>query len=188
MPPKTKIQKENILDAAITLVRKEGMEGLNARRLSSELGCSTQPIFSYYKTMDDLKKDVFEFIETYHNNYFNNVIVKENIYVDVGITYVDFALEEPNFFRLLFMSESFSGKKITDYITGDSNQHIKSNIPKTVNINSDTSQMLYTHMWLYSHGIASMLVTNKIQISKDEIKNMISEVFQSLNNKYNGGI
>ena len=37
MPPKTKIQKEDILDAAITLVRKEGMEGLNARRLSVNL-------------------------------------------------------------------------------------------------------------------------------------------------------
>jgi hypothetical protein len=107
--------------------------------------------------------------------------------VNVGIAYVDFALEKPNFFRVLFISESFSGKKITDFITEDCNQHIKSNIPKTANMNSDTSQMLYTHMWLYSHGIASMLVSNQIQIAKEEIKNMISEVFQSLNHKYNGG-
>ena len=40
---------------------------------------------------------------------------------------------------------------------------------------------------LYAHGIASMVVTNHLQISNDEIKSMMTEVFQALNNQYNGG-
>lgn len=187
MPPKARIQKEHILQAAFTLVREEGIDSLNARKIASELGCSTQPIFGYYKTMNDLKRELYQFVETYHNQYFNQVMVDENFYVNVGITYVDFALEEPNLFRVLFMSDSFSGKKITHFVTDNCNEHITSNLPETVNVNSANSQKLYTNMWLYAHGIASMVVTNNLQISKDEIKNMMTEVFQALNNKYNGG-
>lgn len=187
MPPKVKVKKGDILKAAFTLVREEGMDSLNARRIACELGCSTQPIYGSFQTMNDLKKDVLQLIEKYHNHYFDKVVVDENFYVNVGITYVDFALEEPNFFRLLFMSESFSGKQLTDFITTDLNQYIKSNIPETVDMRSVSSQMLFTNMWLFAHGIASLLVTNNLLISKEEIKNMMSEVFQALNNKYSGG-
>lgn len=187
MPPKSRIQKEHVLQAAFTLVRKEGPKSLHARRIAKELGCSTQPIFGYYKTMDDLKREVYQYIETYHNQYFNQVKVDDNIYVNVGMTYVNFALEEPHLFRALFMSDGFSDKKISDFVTDDSNEHIASNLPETVNIESISSQKLYTNMWLYAHGIASMVVTNQLQISKDEIKSMMTDVFQALNNQYNGG-
>jgi len=42
-------------------------------------------------------------------------------------------------------------------------------------------------MWVYTHGIASMVVTNHLQISKDEIKSMMTVVFEALNNQYTGG-
>ena len=187
MPPKARIQKEDILQAAFTLVRKEGLNSLHARGVANELGCSTQPIFGYYKTMDDLKSELYQFIEAYHSQYFNQVIVDDNIYINVGMTYVNFALEEPHLFRALFMSDGFSNKKISDFVTNDSNEHIASNLPETVNLKSIHSQKLYTNMWLYAHGIASMVVTNHLQISKDEIKSMMTEVFEALNNQYNGG-
>lgn len=187
MPPKARIQKEDILQAAFTSVRKEGLNSLHARGVANELGCSTQPIFGYYKTMDDLKSELYQFIEAYHSQYFNQVIVDDNIYINVGMTYVNFALEEPHLFRALFMSDGFSNKKISDFVTNDSNEHIASNLPETVNLKSIHSQKLYTNMWLYAHGIASMVVTNHLQISKDEIKSMMTEVFEALNNQYNGG-
>ena len=44
MPPKVKITKENIVETAIELIKKEGEVSLNARSIASSLGCSTQPI------------------------------------------------------------------------------------------------------------------------------------------------
>ena len=38
MPPKARIQKEDILQAAFTLVRKEGLNSLHARGVANELG------------------------------------------------------------------------------------------------------------------------------------------------------
>ena len=54
MPPKVKISKEDIVNTALELI-KNGEE-INARSLAIRLNCSTQPIFSNFKTMEDLKK------------------------------------------------------------------------------------------------------------------------------------
>ena len=40
MPPKTRIQKEDIIQVAFDIVRAEGLEALNARRIAKELNLS----------------------------------------------------------------------------------------------------------------------------------------------------
>ena len=58
MPPKVKITKENIIDTAVDLVRKK--EPLNARTLATALNCSTQPLFSNFASMEELRLAVLE--------------------------------------------------------------------------------------------------------------------------------
>ena len=41
MPPKVKITKEEIIEAALRIVRESGDEALNARNVAAALGCST---------------------------------------------------------------------------------------------------------------------------------------------------
>ena len=60
MPAKRKIYKEDIINASLNIIREKGMDGLNARKLAKKLGCSTQPIFYIYSSMDDIKKDVLK--------------------------------------------------------------------------------------------------------------------------------
>ena len=57
MPPKVKVTREDIVDAALDIIRESGEDALNARAVASKLGVSTQPIFSNYESMDMLKKD-----------------------------------------------------------------------------------------------------------------------------------
>ena len=56
MAPKQIITKEIILEAAFKITREMGFENVNARSLAKALGCSTQPIYSRYTNMDELKK------------------------------------------------------------------------------------------------------------------------------------
>ena len=51
MPPKVKVSKEEIINTAISLIRKSGASAVNARSIAAELGCSTQPIFSNFASM-----------------------------------------------------------------------------------------------------------------------------------------
>ncbi len=44
MPPKAKITREMIVEAAFEIARNEGVENINARTVSEKLSCSTQPV------------------------------------------------------------------------------------------------------------------------------------------------
>lgn len=69
MPPKTKVSKEEILSAAVELVRQNGENALNARNIARNLGCSTQPIFSNFIGMDELRAAVKERANILYQNY-----------------------------------------------------------------------------------------------------------------------
>ena len=45
MPPKARITKEQVIDAAVEIVRTKGEDALTAKSLAGALKCSTQPIF-----------------------------------------------------------------------------------------------------------------------------------------------
>lgn len=62
MPPKIKFNKESVMESALMVVRKKGMEALSARAISERLGCSARPIYSLYDDMENLKTDLFMLI------------------------------------------------------------------------------------------------------------------------------
>ena len=73
MPPKVKITKEMIIDAAFEIARSEGAENINARTVSKKLGCSTQPVMYHFKTIEELKRAVYEKSDEYHSAYIMNM-------------------------------------------------------------------------------------------------------------------
>ena len=60
MPPKIKVTKEDIVAAALDIVRRSGAEAINARTVAAALQCSTQPVFSNFATMEDLRLAVVQ--------------------------------------------------------------------------------------------------------------------------------
>ncbi|MGI6336632.1 MAG: TetR-like C-terminal domain-containing protein [Eubacteriales bacterium] len=176
MPPSRKISKDDVLTAAFQIVRKEGIDSLNARYLADALECSTQPIFSCFENMTQLKQAVFQMAGDYHTAYFDKVNTGKNLFVNVGMAYIDFALEEPHLFRLLFMSDLF-GAELGAYMQGDCNEHITGAVPERFFSDSPEMKSIFMDMWLYAHGIAALLVTNQITTERDEIKNMLQRVF-----------
>ena len=56
MPPKPKITKDMILNTVLKITREMGFEAVNARSVAGRLECSTRPIFTCYKNMEELKK------------------------------------------------------------------------------------------------------------------------------------
>ena len=56
MAPKNKFTKEEMVEAALRVVRAKGIGGLTAKTLADELGTSTQPVFTAFKSMDGVKQ------------------------------------------------------------------------------------------------------------------------------------
>ena len=85
MPPKTKFQKEEIINAALEVIRTKGSEGLTAREVAAVLGVSTRPIFTYYASMDDLRRDVYIAAKDIHKKYIRKGLQQKIPFLGVGL-------------------------------------------------------------------------------------------------------
>ena len=107
MPPKPKITREHIISSALDITRKHGVDALNARAIAATLNCSTQPIFSNYSSMEELKTDVIKQAALLYEQYLKQDMTNPDYppYKGSGMGYIRFAKEEKELFKLLFMRD-----------------------------------------------------------------------------------
>ena len=107
MPPKQKFSKQDIISASLNLVRKKGVDAFNARSLATHLGCSTQPIFSNFATMDELKLELLLASSNRYHAYLKREFTLQRYpeYKASGMAYIHFAREEKELFKFLFMRD-----------------------------------------------------------------------------------
>ena len=176
MPPIPKITKEKILDKAFEIVNKNGIDYLNVRNLAKELNCSTQPILYYYKTMDELKKEIFnKCINLYEEQLSIDININdEKSYFKSGLNYINFAKKYPIPFKLLFMNNTNS--KISDFIIQDEtyNKIIKEGT-KLTNFSINEQKEFHKRVWIITHGIATLIATNTITFTNEEIENILRD-------------
>ncbi len=59
MPPKARVTKDMVIDAAFEVARQTGAENISARTVSEKLNCSTQPVMYHFATIEALKKAAY---------------------------------------------------------------------------------------------------------------------------------
>lgn len=179
MPPKSRVSQKDVLDAAVALVRERGADALNARAVAQKLDCSTQPIFSNYATMDALKNGVIAAaLELYHT-YLKREMDSGAYppYKASGMGYIRFALEERELFKLLFMRDR-SGEVIGEDL--EEVGPIIALIQRKTGMSFERARLFHLEMWLYVHGIATMLATKYLPWSMEDISNMLTDAFEGL--------
>ena len=86
MPPKVRITREDIIRTAVDIVRKDGAGAINARQIAKALNCSTQPVFSNFATMEELRGAVVDAVEIDEMAYVNAVEnVKINHHPEINV-------------------------------------------------------------------------------------------------------
>ncbi|HAP22197.1 MAG TPA: TetR family transcriptional regulator, partial [Lachnospiraceae bacterium] len=93
MPPKVKVTKDMVIDAAFEVARETGVENINARTVAKKLNCSTQPVMYHFATIEELKKSAYAKTDVYHTEYLMNVN-SDDIMLGIGLNYIRFAVEE----------------------------------------------------------------------------------------------
>ena len=182
MARKAKITKEAIAAKAFEIVRSQGEASLTAKSLAKALNCSTQPIFWWFENMEEVKSHVVEQANNLFSAYLQRPIEGENPYKAIGLHYIDFAIQEKHLFHLLYMSEKSCGEDILD---SDRNKpFILRNLHSIQQIHADDAEWIFREMWLFSHGIATMMATGTANIPACDIGRMLSDVYQGLIQKY----
>ena len=183
MAPKTKISKQDIILAALDLIRKHGEFAFNARSLAAHLGCSTQPIFSNYQSMDALKTDVIYSAYELYQNYVNTEIDSNQFpeYKASGIAYIRFVKEEKELFKLLFMRDRSNENTDTwDPIT----ENVLALLQKESGFSREQANRFHLEMWIYTHGIATMLATSFLPLDIETISALITDAYIGLNKRF----
>ena len=58
MAPRVKFTRDEMVQAALSVVKAKGISALTARAIADELGVSTQPVFTCFNTMEEAKREV----------------------------------------------------------------------------------------------------------------------------------
>ena len=181
MSKEVKITKDMILEAAFDIVREKGLEEVSNRTIAKRLERSIRPIYYQFNNSDELKKELYNKIEKYFYKYImDNMIDNIPYYRQVGINYIKFAREEKNFFKILFMSKSdylpegFVSKSEDDF------KEISKLIKMSTKLNDDDIKSFHIKMWMFTHGIATLLATDTVLLTEEQISNLLSSQFQAL--------
>lgn len=179
MPARRKIQKKDIIQESVSIVAKEGINALNARKIAKKLGCSTQPLFYIYENMDDLKKDVMNEIV----KIFDIEVLKSETgqleYKDIGINYIRFAKEEPELFKIMFNRKINEGAFDFIDLTGSA-KTILETISKQTGMSNEDAKQIHLRMWLYVNGIASLAANQTVEFNDGEIAELLKDQYVSM--------
>ncbi|MCM1086599.1 MAG: hypothetical protein NC419_00465 [Muribaculaceae bacterium] len=182
MPPRAKFTKEQIIEAALEIVRTENFESLTARALGKKLGSSACPIFTVFENMEEVQQATLTAARHVYREYIKKGLSENPAFKGVGTQYILFAINEPKLFQILFMSEQSGLPDIDNVlpIIDESYDEILASITTGYGMEKEKAERLYKHLWIYTHGIASLCATKMCRFTGDEISQMISEVFISL--------
>lgn len=179
MPPKAKLTKEMILNIVMDITRKTGFQTVNARNIANQLHCSTRPIFTCYENMEELKKEflafAYEYYEQYVDNYRNSVNVSPHLILP--LSYIEFAQEEPDLFKLLFVNDiDLEMTEAKDFYKEIDNEKKAAHFSTAIGVDLERAKVIFLDLFLYTHGIAVLTAAKKIKLDRNSSEKMLSNV------------
>ncbi len=184
MPPKIKITKEDIVQTALSLVREGGEGAINARSIAEAMACSTQPIFSNFAGIGELRAAVADAGYALYLDFISREVAsgKYPTYKAMGMAYIRFAREEKELFKLLFMRDRTNEAldPAADFLSA------VDMIAKANGVSREVAERMHLEMWACVHGIGTMLATAFLPLDEEFVSDMLSDVYQGLRAKHGG--
>ena len=183
MPPKVKVTKEAIVGTAVEIVRTQGPETLNARNVAAALNCSTQPVFSNFATMEELRYAVLLRADALYRDYLRRETERGEYpaYKAGGMAYIRFAKEESQLFRLLYMRDRSDEPRGVDSARDPAMEQL---VQSNIGLSQADSALFHLEMWAFVHGIATLFATGFLDIEWALVSQMLTDSYQGLRKHY----
>lgn len=178
MPPTVRFTRDAVLHAACQLMRREGMEALNARAIAKELGGSTQPIFRMFTNMEDLHRELILYVARQFQAHAEaDMAQSDSPYIQLCTTYLLYGRDEPELFKLLFMRDRVSEGQYSDQTNFDFVFNI---IKKETPLDDETALRFFERTWLFIHGLAVCIATKYIPCQDERyLISMVKEAYNA---------
>ena len=181
MPPKIKVTRQMILGASFQIIREQGHENLSARTIAEQLNCSTQPVLYNFRTIDEIREDVYRFVDQYHTAF---ILPKEGQADDpaapllsMGLAYVRFGSEERNLFRFLFQTDKFGGMDINNLLDNPDLAEVIDVVSGGMGVSREEAREMFLTFFCVAHGLASLLANNSMAYDEQQATRVLESVF-----------
>lgn len=173
MVKQKKIQKDDILKAAVKLLQKDSSKKLTARNVAFYLDSSTQPIYNEFKNMSQLKDGLFELSYDYLKDNVFKVHKNELTLSNICFEYIRFAKEDPMLFNSMFnYSENYSHK--IQYQVFKILDELLPQIPEIEDgLTEEEKAKFKQFTWPAIHGFAVMINQGVYEFKKERIHDFV---------------
>lgn len=171
--------KQELIHNGLLLLNKEGVEGFSLRKVASMCGVSHNAPYKHFKDKDGL---INEIISEVWKKFYIALLEVTELYpnepklqiVEIGKAYVKFMVENPEYLKLMFLSDNSYPIKIKDdkfYGNKDSAFGVFKDSSeryfKEINLNKNLYMEKTLTMWSMVHGIAILIIKNSIEYNGD---------------------
>ena len=174
MPPKLKVTREQIREVSMSIAETSGIEAITARELGKRLGVSSRPLYSIFSSVDELKREVVGMICDLFAAELSNDRDSSDDFFKVGLNYLDFARNHPEFYRILHSTglRYRDLKSVEEIIV----EQVRDKSEYYAEFTKEEMSDLYRKMGIFSHGLADMLARDTSRsISEEDARQILFE-------------
>ena len=180
MPAAKKVSKDKIIDAAIEVLRDGGFSAINARSVARRLGCSTQPIYLSFQSMEELKAAPTERAIEMHTQRVRDSLRahegNDSRYSSYGMGFVRFAAEEKQLFRWLYLEGEQLGPYQNDVLLPE----VIDVIVEEFGYSQEVARRFHQDMIYFSYGLAILANTDHLHLTEAELRETFRREFRAL--------
>ncbi len=184
MPPKVKFQKEEIVNAALNVARRKGIDAVTAREVAAELRVSPGPIFTWFDTMEQLRAEVWELARSVYRAYIERGLSGPIPFLGVWQQYLRFAREEPELYRLLFLTRPAGASGGALEALRFSQDLARESVMRVYNMDAAAADSYFRDLWLVAFSYATLIVTDNCPYTDEEMIAVGTEISLSVCKAY----
>ncbi len=182
MPPKPKFTREEIVQTALDVVSRKGVEALTAKELGDALGSSARPIFTVFTSMKEVQDAVRTAAMRRFESFAEQKLPGMPLVKQVGMRMVLFGAREPKLYQLLFMQENRNAVSFDDVFgeLGPTAETCIALIRETYSLSETEGRLLFENVWIYTFGVGALCATRVCHFSEEKLGEMLSTEFQAM--------
>lgn len=182
MPPKPKFTREEIVQTALDVGSRKGVEALTAKELGDALGSSARPIFTVFTSMKEVQDAVRAAAMRRFESFAEQKLPGMPLFKQVGMRMVLFGAREPKLYQLLFMQENRNAVSFDDVFgeLGPTAETCIALIRETYSLSETEARLLFENVWIYTFGVGALCATRVCHFSEERLGEMLSTEFQAM--------
>ena len=184
MPRKVQFTREMIIGAAINMVREQGPDSINARDLGAYLGCSSRPLFTAFRNMEELTDAVREEVS---RQFAERVRIARDATDGgpaakrMGMCIVGFAQDEPNLYKFIH----WRGSKLVPF--NDLSKIMIQQYQTDYQLSDEDAVAFFDHMMIFNMGLCSLITNGMRHFSREEVERILLDQFSATLAYYKSG-